>query len=483
MQPKPKYLSSKDLGLLKEFYSTLFALNFPDRNERESFQNILNTLKLWETGKYGGNDYHVLVLLERGKIVGGAIFNYFINSNCGVIEFIVVHPKLRGKGYSKTMIENIQKTLAEDANNKGKKLIGIFGEAEIPFLVEEKVINPWIRLQILGNLGFSRVGLNYVQPSLGTNKKPVRHLMLIFKPEYLKEDAIKSKTLNDFLQDYFKWAMRIPAPGKKLASLGMKRVLVNSEKFSLEPLFVYCGMDDDLYYFKEPTDKWDPDINDSLKIYVQSFAHREFAIPTDLFLELIEKKSQGILDYKYHFLMLKRKDNYEIIGFTEFFTLNSAGFGGYVAIRTDYRGKNLFKSIIRKVERIMFEDSIASSSRIRGWFVEFEKPEKTPDPFAQNRLNIMLKEGFRPLKLIYHQPILPGATSTEDIIPDKLYLAYKSFGDSLNYEITREEFLDFLRDLLRYCYYIDNPESHLTFMTVSKQVAGLSRIPFEQFLP
>ena len=130
----------------------------------------------------------------------------------------------------------------------------------------------------------------------------------------------------------------------------------------------------------------------------------------------------------------------------------------------------------------MFEDSVLSHLRIRGWFGEFEKPEKTLDPFAKERLRIMLKEGFLPLKLIYDQPVLPGATFTERIVSDKLFLAYKPFGDSLDYEMGVEEFLNFIRDLLRWCYYIDNPETHTTFISISKQIGGLSRIPFEESL-
>lgn len=117
----------------------------------------------------------------------------------------------------------------------------------------------------------------------------------------------------------------------------------------------------------------------------------------------------------------------------------------------------------------MFEDSVTSRSPIRGWFAEFEKLAKTFDPFAQERLRIMLRKGFLPLALVYDQPALPGSTFAEQIVSDKLFLAYKPFGDSLDYERGTEEFLNFLRNLLRSCYYIDRPERHAAFISISRR--------------
>jgi GNAT superfamily N-acetyltransferase len=479
---KLRYLSSSDTNLLKLFCSNLSITCFPDRDERESFENIYDTLKRYEIGDYGGNEYHILTLLENGKIIGGAICDYFVTSNSGLIESFFLDSRHRGKGLSRILLGDIQSTLRKDAERRGNILAGIFGGAEIPFLVVGKVMNPWDRLTILCKLGFSKVRFNYIQPSLVSSKQPVKHLMLIFRPEFPKDDEIESKVLYNFVKDYFKWTMRIQEPERELISLRLKESLLKSNAFPLESLSVYCGIDDDTYYFKEPMDKLDPDIRDSLNIYRESFVHPEFTIPTDLFGELIEKKSRGVLDYKYHFLILKKKNNHEVVGFSEFFTLSSAGFGGYVAIKGNYRGKKIFRRIIRKIERAMFEDSVISHLRIRGWFGEFEKPGKTSDPFARDRLRIMLKEGFLPLKLIYDQPALPGATFTERIVSDKLFLAYKPFGDSLNYEMGIEDFLNFIRDLLRCCYYIDNPETHATFISINKQIEGLSIIPFEESL-
>jgi GNAT superfamily N-acetyltransferase len=233
-------LSSKDLDLLRRFYSGVFIQGFPDRDERESFQNILKTLKLTESGRYGGNDYRVLTLLESGKIIGGAIIDYFVRSRCGVIEFLLVDRESRGKGYSKIIMNRIEEILKESARERGEELAGMFGEAEIPFTATKEAVDPWKRLAILGRLGFARVCFRYVQPALQPGKKPVKHLMLLFKRGDFQEGMIENKILAPFLEDYFRWAIRIREPERQLASLGMKQSLDDSEGFLLESLPHYC---------------------------------------------------------------------------------------------------------------------------------------------------------------------------------------------------------------------------------------------------
>ena len=75
---------------------------FPDNDERETFDNFLYYLKQAETS----NEYKYHIILaknDNGDILGGGVFNYFLDTNAGMIEFLAVKPELQSNGIG-TMI-------------------------------------------------------------------------------------------------------------------------------------------------------------------------------------------------------------------------------------------------------------------------------------------------------------------------------------------------------------------------------------------
>ena len=84
--------SPADRDLLRAFYTDLFIPAFADADERESLVNIQRYLELKAAGWYGANNYHIRVLLDGGRLVGGTIADYLAGPNTGVIEFLVVVP-------------------------------------------------------------------------------------------------------------------------------------------------------------------------------------------------------------------------------------------------------------------------------------------------------------------------------------------------------------------------------------------------------
>jgi hypothetical protein len=72
--------------LRRYFYHDCFVPEFPDPNERESFEVLQSYLRLKETGWYRKNNYHIIVLLDGDKPIGGSIADYLDEPNAGVIE-------------------------------------------------------------------------------------------------------------------------------------------------------------------------------------------------------------------------------------------------------------------------------------------------------------------------------------------------------------------------------------------------------------
>ena len=97
-----------------------------------------------------------------------------------------------------------------------------------------------------------------------------------------------------------------------------------------------------------------------------------------------------------------------------FFTLPSAGFGGYVALTGSLRGKGRLLPLLRRMEQRMVQDG----STNKGWYIECgENTDRSR----------FTRHGFREINVDYRQPLLPGAESTESA-GEMLHLLYKPFG-------------------------------------------------------
>lgn len=208
----------KNITLLKKFYSTLFIQEFPDENERESLENMINYLKLKEEGWYNKNNYHIIIVTEHEEIIGGAIIDYFTKPNCGAIEFILVKPEYRVKNIATQILEYIKEILEIDAKNNKKELDFIFGEVNDPVKTSEEndSMNPNDRLKFWYRRNYFILNMYYLQPALSEETKPVDSLLLIanvFNKNYINY-GIPKKTMLQAIYYYMYLAMRIKNPNK-----------------------------------------------------------------------------------------------------------------------------------------------------------------------------------------------------------------------------------------------------------------------------
>ena len=93
-----RFTRKSDIELLEHFYHECFVPEFPNPNERETLEDIKEYLHRKETGWYGKNNYHVVVMLDGDMPIGGSISDYLVEPNAGVIEYLVVSPDHRGTG-------------------------------------------------------------------------------------------------------------------------------------------------------------------------------------------------------------------------------------------------------------------------------------------------------------------------------------------------------------------------------------------------
>jgi len=204
-------LKNKDtISDLGRFYTDMYMENFPDDDERETFNNLLLYLKNAETAdKYR---YHIILAKDNnGNVAGGAIFNYFIESNSGVIEFIVVKTGSQSSGIGTLIYKQILNVLQCDAQKINKKKLGyVFCEIDSPDYAKssnKKYLHFW------NKHNYRHLDFTYIQPSLSPSQAPVTGLWFIVSSQQATDlSEVQGKLVISVIRDYMKYAMQIDNP-------------------------------------------------------------------------------------------------------------------------------------------------------------------------------------------------------------------------------------------------------------------------------
>lgn len=220
---------------LGEYYKSIYIESFPDANERESLDSIIDFLTKKSQGWYKKNNYHVILVLKSGKIVGGIICDYFADSNCGVIEFIAIKEEYQSGGIGTRIYQKSVEILRKDARlNSQNELDYIFGEIEK--VNDNKSIEDKKYLWFWWKMGYKKIDFDYIQPALDSNKQCVSSLDLILiqlSHTSSLTDEINTNILKGFLIDYAKYAMRIDQPENNPDLLNMINKINNLESSTI----------------------------------------------------------------------------------------------------------------------------------------------------------------------------------------------------------------------------------------------------------
>jgi GNAT superfamily N-acetyltransferase len=232
-----------DLQLLLRFHGGLYSAAFPDRNEREAYDNMVTSLR----GANGHHcDYHVVLVLDGDEIVGGSISDYFEASNSAVIEFITIAPDRQARGIGTWLLSETEARLQRDARLRNREALFIAAEIDDPFRSARTgdAMDPFARARWWAKRGYGRLEFPYVQPPLSTSQQPVAHLALTTKPLSGTPDGTLAATAVDaFIRDYLRYGMRIEEPESSVEYSRMAAWLGTRPRVSIAPLDVYPGYD------------------------------------------------------------------------------------------------------------------------------------------------------------------------------------------------------------------------------------------------
>jgi GNAT superfamily N-acetyltransferase len=461
--------SAEDRAVLGAFYDELYRPEFPDPDERESLSNIERYLALKAQGWYGANNYHVVLFFdEAGRCVAGSIFDYLAGPNAGVIEFLVVARRQRGRGLGTRVLERTERVIADDARQRaGVPPACVVAEINDPCLAggAEDSLDPFVRARIWSRWGYRRLDFPYIQPALSPTQRPVRHLMLAIKsiaPEYRRR--VPAPLVAHIVREYMRWAMRIPEPERAAEYLEMRATLDAAGAVTVAPFArVLAPRESRALAVREITGPHDPDLEPLRAVYRAAFTDPAVAVPAEVL------GAHPTADERHHgghrHLWAVRRDPAEPVdGMVSFVTFPRMGFGGYLAFGAALRGRGYLRPLVARVEEQMVRDC----SAVRGWLVEC-----APGPAATRFESV----GFHEVPAPYRQPALHRGGGAGP----SLRLLYRELGDDGDAELAADDLLDALTLIFRGVYGLDEPRRSPLYGEIEGAVrtwpGGLARWP------
>jgi GNAT superfamily N-acetyltransferase len=453
--------SGADRALLRRFYDGVYAPEFPDPDEKESLANIERHLALKAEGWYGDNAYHVIVAESEGAVVAGAITDYLVEPNAGVMEFLVVTPGSRGQGLGRRLLDYAEASIAADARRAGRPALDfIVAEINDPFRVDLAADNldPFLRARVWGGWGYRKLDFPYVQPALSEAQQPVHHLMLAVKPLVdAYAGALPAPRLLDTVRAYLRWAMRIREPDRNAEYGAMREHLAARDRVPSIPLARYVGRDPAAPLAVHEISGEGPDLDGVLAVYASAFPPGPTAVDPATFRRAVAGRAGLAPGVRYHLWALREAPGAPVGGMASFFSLPGSGFGSYLALGAPLRGRGRLRSVVARIEEQMRRDGTGA----RGWLIECE-----PEGEA---LRIFGRLGFREVALDYRQPPLPGHGEEAP----RLALAYKEFGGVYAAaHLGRDELREAMRSVFAVVYGIDTPERHPLLAAVEAQMGA-----------
>lgn len=213
-------LSWKNILLLRRFEFSIYRPSFPDKNERESFGDIIPRIRHSDPNVHPYT--YCVIAMEGGVIQGGLVADWYPGCNALEIIYIAVNPDSRGKRIGSNLLKEGLRLIRETVLKEEKGQIeNAFLEVERPIRkAQGKEINPVSRVAFWEKLGARHIPIQYTQPPLSQGKAPATNLMLLTLPveEGKACDRLDAGKLKLFLKEFYRW-LDAPADSIYLTSM------------------------------------------------------------------------------------------------------------------------------------------------------------------------------------------------------------------------------------------------------------------------
>lgn len=163
-----------------EKFFVLYTKSFPDADEREDPQIIIRRI---HDGNFKPYSPSTAIILAVGDscVFGGSIVEYYRESQCMLLTYIVIDTASRGKGIARKILHD---GVSHFIKTKGEHVKAVFFESNIPGETDNDSFDPWQRYQVFSKLGAKWIDIAYAQPSLGKGKDRVYNLNFFIFPSF-----------------------------------------------------------------------------------------------------------------------------------------------------------------------------------------------------------------------------------------------------------------------------------------------------------
>jgi len=175
--------------IFSQFYTELLEFTFPNKNERESLETVLERNRTQNEKVRSSKAY--TFYNRNGKIIAGLIFSYLEELSCMAIEFIVVDEEYRRRGLATEILHFVIARVKHTS-----ELDYIVIEIEHPTVISDgnfSYLHFWMKMNM------KVIDLKYIQPALKGGDSPVESLMLCVK--CLSNDSMETIS-TDFVKRF-----------------------------------------------------------------------------------------------------------------------------------------------------------------------------------------------------------------------------------------------------------------------------------------
>ena len=206
------------------------------------------------------------------------------------------------------------------------------------------------------------------------------------------------------------------------------------------------------------------------KIYEESFPKDERESFENILYYL--KKNTPQDKYRYHITIARNGDN-KIIGgaIYDYFSSINSGAIEFIVVTKDNQSAGIGTRIYNHIVKVLSIDShefgYNSLNRI---YCEIDSPSATSNK-EKKYLYFWNKNNYKRLDFNYIQPSL----SNDKNSVDGLWLVTSNIS-AKEYEVKKEELIEFLRCYLAYCMQIDNPDENEIFIKMKKDIESRDKV-------
>ncbi|MFA6244276.1 MAG: hypothetical protein WC655_25260 [Candidatus Hydrogenedentales bacterium] len=157
----------------------------------------------------------VCVAVHDGGVVGATEYRYYADFRVAMTDFTIVGRA--GLGIGRFIFVRRQSDIAQWAERQSSVPLGMFAEVYDPYRAEKhafggiKVMDPFVRREVLSHLGYRRLDFPYVHPSWKNNGAAVTELDLCFLPADETLQELPADVVANFLTRYYSVLPNKPA--------------------------------------------------------------------------------------------------------------------------------------------------------------------------------------------------------------------------------------------------------------------------------